>query len=242
MNEKVKEHYNSHLAEVYGWMAGDFGEKVNQTRAFFIKNNIKPSSTRLAIDLGSGHGIQSAALADIGFNVTAVDFSEKLLEELKQNTGNRVETIIGDIAEFEFPNIMKPELILCMGDTLTHLTSKKDVSNLLFRAAGSLNDNGRILLSYRDLSVDLKDTSRFINVKSDSTRILNCFLEYENEKVTVTDILHEYVEGKWVMKISSYPKLKLPLNEVEGMLRDAGLIIALSEKVQGMNYIIAERN
>ena len=93
MNEKVKAHYDSHLADVYSWMAGDFREKVNQTREFFIKNNIKPSSTHSTIDLGSGHGIQSAALAEIGFDVTAVDFSEKLLLELKQNTANKVKTI-----------------------------------------------------------------------------------------------------------------------------------------------------
>lgn len=242
MNEKVKAHYDSHLADVYSWMAGDFREKVNQTREFFIKNNIKPSSTHSTIDLGSGHGIQSAALAEIGFDVTAVDFSEKLLLELKQNTANKVKTINGDITEFIYPMENKPELIVCMGDTLTHLPSINEVNRLIGNAAENLHKNGRLILSYRDLSRELTGTSRFIPVKSDDTRIITCFLEYSDSLVNVNDILHEKINDKWEMKVSSYPKLKIPVNEITDMLQGFGLSVILTTVIQGMNYIIAEKN
>jgi SAM-dependent methyltransferase len=242
MKEKVKAHYESLLADIYSWMAGDFREKVNQTREFFIKNSIKPSSTHLAIDFGSGHGIQSAALAEIGFEVTAVDFSEKLLLELKQNTANKVKTINGDITEFMYPTEIKPELIICMGDTLTHLPSIDSVNMLIYNAAENLFTNGRLVLSYRDLSTELTGTSRFIPVKSEDTRILNCFLEYFDSYVMINDILHEKINDKWEMKVSSYPKLRLPVNEVLNKLEENGLKAVLSTVVQGMNYIIAEKN
>jgi len=242
MNEKVKAHYESLLADIYGWMAGDFGEKVNQTREFFIKNNIKPSSTHLAIDLGSGHGIQSAALAEIGFDVTAVDFTEKLLLELKQNTANKVKTIKGDITEFKYPAEIKPELIICMGDTLTHLPSIDSVNMLIYNAAENLHKNGKLVLSYRDLSRELTGTARFIPVKSDGTRILTCFLEYFDSFVNVYDILHEKINDKWEMKVSSYPKLKLPANDIINMIHGFGLSVTFSDVIQGMNYIIAEKN
>ncbi|NOS85000.1 MAG: class I SAM-dependent methyltransferase [Ignavibacteria bacterium] len=242
MNEKVKAHYESLLADIYSWMAGNFREKVNQTREFFIKNNIKPSSTHLAIDLGSGHGIQSAALVEIGFEVTAVDFSEKLLLELKQNTANKVKTINGDITEFKYPAEIKPELIICMGDTLTHLPSIDIVNVLMRNAAENLHTNGKFVLSYRDLSTELTGTSRFIPVKSDDTRILTCFLEYFDSYVMINDILHEKINDKWEMKVSSYPKLRLPVNEVLNKLEENGLKAVLSTVVQGMNYIIAEKN
>ena len=242
MNEKVKAHYDSHLADVYSWMAGDFREKVNQTIEFFIKSNIKPSSTHLAIDLGSGHGIQSAALSEIGFDVTAVDFSEKLLLELKQNTANKVKTLNGDITEFVYPEENKPELVVCMGDTLTHLPSIKEVNRLIGNAAENLHKNGRLVLSYRDLSVELTGTSRFFPVKSDDTKILTCFLEYFESYVIVNDILHEKVNDKWGMKVSSYPKLKLPANDITNMIQGFGLSVTFSDVIQGMNYIIAEKN
>jgi len=242
MNEIVKDHYDLLLGDIYSWMAGDFREKVNQTREFFIKNSIKPSSTHLAIDLGSGHGIQSAALAEIGFDVTAVDFTEKLLLELKQNTANKVKTIKGDITEFKYPAEIKPELIICMGDTLTHLPSIDSVNVLILNAAENLFTNGKLVLSYRDLSKELTGTSRFIPVKSDDTRILTCFLEYFESYVMINDILHEKINDKWEMKVSSYPKLKIPLNEITDIIQGFGLSVTLTTVIQGMNYIIAEKN
>ncbi len=241
-NDNVKRHYNNLLGDIYSWMAGDFREKVNQTREFFIKNSIKPSSTHLAIDLGSGHGIQSAALAEIGFEVTAIDFSEKLLLELKQNTANKVKTINGDLTEFKYPAEIKPELIVCMGDTLTHLSSKDDVKELIKNAAENLYTNGKLVLSYRDLSAELTGTSRFIQVKSEESRLLTCFLEYFDSYVNVNDILHEKINDKWQMKVSSYPKLKLPLIEIQRIIEGCGLLIMYSEVNQGMNYIVSEKN
>lgn len=238
----AKEHYSELLADVYSWMSGDFRERVNQTKEFFIKNNIKPSSTKLAIDLGSGHGIQSAALAEIGFEVTAVDFSEKLLNELKQNTGNRVKSINGDITEFNYPGEIKPELIVCMGDTLTHLSSINDVTKLIVNAGENLEKKGKLVISYRDLTAEVTGTSRFIPVKSDDSRILTCFLEYFDTYVNVNDILHERINDKWEMKVSSYQKLKLPVKTVEELLQGYGLKVILSTVVQRMNYIIAEKD
>ncbi|HWA07303.1 MAG TPA: SAM-dependent methyltransferase, partial [Ignavibacteria bacterium] len=83
--------------------------------------------------------------------------------------------------------------------------------------------------------------SRFIPVKSDDTRILTCFLEYFGSFVIVSDVLHEKIDNKWEMKVSSYPKLKLPANEIEKKIEDYGLSIVLSEVNRGMSYIIAEK-
>jgi hypothetical protein len=58
----------------------------------------------------------------------------------------------------------------------------------------------------------------------------------------INDILHEKINDKWEMKVSSYPKLRLPVNEVLNKLEENGLKAVLSTVVQGMNYIIAEKN
>lgn len=44
---------------------------------------------------------------------------------------------------------------------------------------------------YRELSSELEEIARFIPVNYDETRILTCFLEYEEEKVKVHDLLYE---------------------------------------------------
>lgn len=84
----TKEHYDNHLAHFYSWMTGDFSAKSNEPRNFLADNAIKPTSNKIAVDLGSGHGLQSIPLAEIGFQVIAVDFNKQLLDELKANAGD----------------------------------------------------------------------------------------------------------------------------------------------------------
>jgi len=63
----AKEHYDNHLANFYEWMIGDFETKEKEQRDFFERNGIKPLQNKIAMDLGSGHGLQSIALALLGF-------------------------------------------------------------------------------------------------------------------------------------------------------------------------------
>lgn len=78
----VKEHYDNHLGHIYSWMTGDFQTKCNEFRNFLTDNFILPSTNKIAIDLGAGHGLQSIPIAEIGFQVLAVDFNQQLLDEL----------------------------------------------------------------------------------------------------------------------------------------------------------------
>ena len=240
-NNSAKKHYDELLAEVYSWMSGDFNERVNQTKEFFIKHNIKLSAEiSTAIDLGSGHGIQTAALAALGFKVIAIDFNERLLTELQEKTISNVEIINADITAYDYSG-HTPELVVCMGDTLTHLNNIMEVNNILLNAYNSLKARGKLVVSYRDLTGELKDTQRFINVKNDENRILTCFLEYFEDYVNVTDILHSKENGKWSMRSSSYRKLRISKQEIENILKTSGFKVTFSEQINGMLLIISEK-
>src|SRR5688500_9210517 len=94
----VKEHYDTHLANFYSWMTGDFETKQKEFQNFLKDNAIIPSSTEIAIDLGAGHGLQSVPLAKLGFNVIAIDFNKQLLGELKVNgKGLNIELVNDDL-------------------------------------------------------------------------------------------------------------------------------------------------
>lgn len=87
---------------------------------------------------------------------------------------------------------------MCCGDTLAHLDSFAEIKKLINDSFNILTPNGRIILTFRDYSTDLENTNRFIPVKSDSKRILTCFIEYYLDKLRVTDLLHEYENNKWI--------------------------------------------
>ena len=238
----VKEHYDTHLAGFYSWMSGDFSTRQNEFYTFLHAHNIFPTGTGMAIDLGCGHGIQSIAMAKAGFTVKAVDFSVPLLQELKANCVNLpVACFEDDIRNIGQYKDIKPELIICWGDTICHLQSKHEIFSLLTDCANVLNQDGKLLLSFRDYSKELEGLGRFIPVVSDENRILTCFLEYAGEFITVTDLLHEKSNGRWIQKVSSYKKVRVSVKEIIDHLTKAGLTVALVTEINHMHVIIAKK-
>jgi hypothetical protein len=128
-----------------------------------------------------------------------------------------------------------------MGDTLTHIPDEKSVRMLIKETASVLVEQGKLILSFRDYSMELSGIQRFIPVRSDEDRILTCLLEYFPNHVMVTDIVHERTNGQWIMKVSSYPKLKLPVGMVKDFLAEEGFIVTGTELIQGMRYLTAQR-
>jgi SAM-dependent methyltransferase len=219
-------------------MTGDFERLQRQQQCFFESQNIYPVSSGRAIDLGCGHGLQSVSLARLGFSVTAVDFNECLLTELQQQKGSlNIKVKQEEILHFLHQDDTSAELIVCMGDTITHLSSIHDVEFLIKRCSEKLEAKGKIILSFRDLTNELNEEHRFIPVKGDAERIHTCFLEYFPDHVKVYDILHERTNGAWTQQISWYPKLRLNETMVRGLLDENYFQISHTEVINGMTHI-----
>jgi hypothetical protein len=97
-----------------------------------------------------------------------------------------------------------------------------------------------LILSFRDLTAELSGTQRFIPIRSDENRIQTCFLEYFPHHVIVTDILHEKIEGQWKLKVSSYPKLKLPMEIIKSLLVEIGFTLDAAETIRGQEFLVAQ--
>jgi 2-polyprenyl-3-methyl-5-hydroxy-6-metoxy-1,4-benzoquinol methylase len=237
----VKEHYDNHLGRFYSWMTGDFHTKTDEFRDFLTDNSIKPLTNKIAIDLGAGHGIQSIPLAHIGFKVLAVDFNQELLGELKINAKDLDITLINDDIKKVKTFAEKPELIVCCGDTLSHLNNKTDVNSFISEIIRSLEKNGKLIFSFRDYSNELIGIERIIPVKSDETKILTCILDYEKEFVNVTDLLYERTDNVWKQKVSTYKKVRLLTNEIVEYLVANGMTIKFNQIVNRLTTIIASK-
>ena len=236
----VKEHYDNHLGNFYSWMMGDFETKQKEFQVFLKENSMIPFLTKNAIDLGAGHGLQSIPLAEVGFNVLAVDFNEQLLGELKLNAKSlNIEILNADMKTLIQFARKNPELIVCCGDTLSHLCNKREISDFIKDASNILVNGGKMLLSFRDYSNELTGDSRFIPVKSDDTKILTCILEYKHDTVNVSDLLYKKTEAGWKQKVSSYKKVRLLTDEILGLLKANGMRIHLNQIINRMTTIIA---
>jgi SAM-dependent methyltransferase len=254
------DHYEQLLAEHYSWMFGDFDARAAREQAFFVAHDLCPApaagARATAVDLGAGSGHQTVALARLGWRVVAIDASRKLLAELRRRTavldgaaGGQgdveagaaadVNVILDDLCQFRRHLARPVELITCMGDTLTHLASVEQVRRLFGDARSSLAPGGALALTFRDLSLALEGTDRFIPVRADENTILTCFLEYLPAEVRVHDLLYRRDGAGWRLEKSFYSKLRLARADVERWLVEAGFTLAHAQGARGLVEIVA---
>lgn len=232
------DHYDRLLADHYTWMlGGDLPRLVAGQRALLEESGVLPDGPgRRAVDLGCGPGHTSLALAALGFDtVLAVDLSRQLLGELAAHAAGvpAVRPVHADLrtALREHVGRGTADAVVCLGDTLTHLPTRGDVAALLNDVAAALTPDGTALLSYRDLTVPLTGTDRFLPVRATEDRIMTCFLEYPDDFDDYTVVVHDLVHVResagggenWTLKTGSYRKLRVSHDWVLRQCRTAGL-------------------
>ena len=239
----VQRHYDDLLAAHYSWMSGlTFADKVEEQRQLLERLGFPTASKGRALDLGSGPGYQAVALCDLGYeSVIAIDTSQALLDELRSaGEGRPIEPVLGDLRDVSgLVGEGGADAIVCMGDTLTHLETQADVSRLLHAAYDILRPGGRLALTFRDYSVELTGTDRFIPVRSDDRRIMLCALLYEPGHVVVNDLVHLRTDDGWQLHKSSYRKLRLMPSMIADELRQSGFSVEIDEPINRMHAIVA---
>ena len=203
--------------------------------------NLPLADGAVVLDLGAGFGMHSIPLARRGVRVTAIDTSAELLRTLTELGANLpIQAVNDDLLAFQSHITEAPSAILCMGDTITHLPEIGAVERLVERASVELPPGGMFVVSFRDYSVPLIGDQRFIHVRSDDTRILTCFLEYEPESVVVHDILHQRTPEGWQTRVSHYRKLRLSPEHLIASLQSSGFNVHREAGMRGMVRLVAQ--
>jgi len=237
-------HYATHLGPVYSWMLGDIDAAFARSAAEIDDLKLPEANHGAAVDLGAGLGLHALPLARRGFHVTAIDSCQVLLEELRSRSGTLgVTAVNADLADFRAVLKEQPRVVLCMGDTLTHLPDFGSVESLLKEVVACLPRGGVFAATFRDYATrTLEGDKRFILVRADADRIMTCFLEYEDHQVIVHDLLNKKEDGRWRQTISSYPKLRLAPEWVASSLSEQGFGVKRDTTPGGMVRIVATKN
>jgi 2-polyprenyl-3-methyl-5-hydroxy-6-metoxy-1,4-benzoquinol methylase len=236
------DHYEHHLAPVYLWMAGGAQAALQTGRDEIEALALPLGPGSSVVDLGAGFGMHAIPMAQSGATVVAIDASPLLLRTLEELRGVApVRGVCDDLLAFPAYLTEPPDAILCMGDTITHLPDAGAVSSLVQSAAAMLDRGGAFVVSLRDYSEPLLGDQRFIPVRSDNTRLLTCFLEYESKSILVHDILHERTADGWAMRVSHYRKLRLAIGELLALMESAGFEVRREAGVRGLVRLVATR-
>lgn len=237
----VDTHYRDHLAPVYAWMAGGADAAFASGAAELDALGLPSHSGQSAIDLGAGFGMHSVPFARKGGRVLAIDSSQELLATLTTHAaGLSVRTVHDDLLAFPEHLTEAPQVVLCMGDTITHLPSLSSVEQLLPAVAWKIAAGGTFVVTLRDYTRPLTAEQRFIPVRSDDTRILTCFIEYADDVVVVHDVLHQRIDGEWRMSVSSYRKLRIDPDALVEQARSCGFDVRREPGIRGMVRLVCK--
>ena len=256
MPTEVTTHYDALLATRYTWMMGGLDGCLSSARALLDAVGLTDEGQGAVLDLGAGAGYHARVLAGRGFSVTAVDTSEALLKELGEVcAGFPVKTVQSDLLdEARFAELGPFMLILCVGDTLTHLSSFKDAERLIRMAARLLAPGGALLLQFREQPRELLPQESVITMRCERDRIMQCVLHFEAcaaasaaagvaaERVWVTDIVHEWNGQAWLTTKSTYPKLRLSTDALLEVATSAGLNIRFNETLTRQRVLVLTRS
>ena len=95
------------------------------------------------LDLGIGQGRNSIPLAELGFNVTGVDYSTKCLEICK-NTCNKLNLVKSDIRTFD---IEKDKYDMILSGYVLHFLHKNDSYQIIKNIKNNIKNNGIVYIS-----------------------------------------------------------------------------------------------
>ncbi|MGF7185661.1 SAM-dependent methyltransferase [Desulfitispora alkaliphila] len=82
------------------------------------------------LDVGSATGGYSQELAQKGYSVTGIDLSEEMIDIAKEKAGDIAEFYVADMKELE-RFYGQYDALLCLGNTLPHLTTEEEVVKAL---------------------------------------------------------------------------------------------------------------
>lgn len=235
--EQARKHYRELLSEVYQWSTWAHGDPVERAYQWLKRQDLLGVSS--ALDLGAGFGPHTLSLAREGVAVTAVDFDQGLLLELGAalKPDQQVEVVCDELVGFlEAHHDRRWELVLCLGDTLTHLGDASLVRRLLGLSAQALKPGGQLILSWRDTStMTLEGVARFIPVAADTKRTMHCLLEIMDEDyIRVTDMVTTLGADGPRTQLSDYFKLRLSASQIIQWAHEAGLQVRHQALYAGM--------
>lgn len=78
-------------------------------------------------------------------------------------------------------------------------------------------------------------------MRSDDTKIMTCFLEYDQDFVLVYDLFYHKEETQWKLSTSSYRKLRLDKNWLIQQMKDSKLTVVQETVEKGLVSLVIKK-
>jgi glycine/sarcosine N-methyltransferase len=203
-------------------------EKRLKNEAPFFLKLFEENKVKEILDLACGTGHHSISFAKSGYEVTGVDLSERMLEIARQNAEgvSGVRFVKAGFLDF-YPKLKdRFDAVICLGNSLPHLLSKKDLKKTLQNIFKLLNPDGILVIQNRNYDKILKKKIRFMapNIveTQDGRVVFFRLLDFLKDKVVFNLATFRQKEGKWSFQTKSTLLRPILRKEIENLLSGQG--------------------
>lgn len=143
---------------------------VEESQINLVKSIFDAGSKVLDVACGSGN--YTIELAKVGYNMTGIDLSRDMIDiaskkALEQNLS--IDFYVGDMTDLSIINTKSFDAVMCMGNSLVHLSDENAVLKALCEFHRILKDQGKLLLQIinfdRILNYNIENLPTVINTE-----------------------------------------------------------------------------
>lgn len=199
----------------------DYGDWIRFTQEILKREGLQP---RTVVDLACGTGSATRILAEMGYDVTAVDLSEDMLTEAMDkcsDLGNLPRFVHQSLQQLRLPRAV--DMAVCFLDSLDYILDPKDCAEAIRRAYKALNPGGIFIF---DVNTPEKLQSMDGQVFLDEDDDVYCVWRGEFDARTNIcsygmDLFQR--EGEvWYRSFEEHQEYAYSIEQLTGFLKDAG--------------------
>ena len=144
----------------------------------------------LVLDLGCGTGNMTELLAEAGYDMIGIDFSEEMLEiamEKRAESGHDILYLLQDMREFELYGTVKAIVSIC--DSINYITEEEDLLEVFRLANNYLDPKGLFVFDFNTVHKyrDVMGDQTIAEDREDCSFIWNNYY-YEDEQINEYDL------------------------------------------------------
>jgi glycine/sarcosine N-methyltransferase len=192
------------LAPSYDVMTG-FESRLAREQPMF-QRLVKEYDIHSAVDAGAGSGFHALLLAKLGVRVTAVDVSEKMLEQAVRHaydlnlTIRLVRSTFGDL-----PQVMheKVDAVFCLGNSLPHILDDADLQKAIAGFSGVLKPGGVLVTQILNYEKILSQRERIVGVQQKGDVMFVRFYDFVDPLVQFNIMMLHHRADTWEPALQS---------------------------------------
>lgn len=223
------ENFYDRLSRAFDVMT-NWSQRLAQEMPFLLKV-LEEHGAKKVLDTACGTGWHTITLAQRGYYAVGCDASPQMIARARVNAAREGTDVSFVVASFSELNNLKEKFdaLLCLGNSLPHLLTKKDLEEALRQMRSCLNPGGILILQNLNYDLRLKKRPRFFAVNGNEKTLVWRFADYGPRFITFHIVLFEkQMEEKdqakvsWSVEVNSTLQRPLLKNELQISMQKVG--------------------